>query len=218
MDKSLSYESYIKMWDAILKWKTANGGVLPRYVDWEGLRIMKADYQDAATRVIAYRAKNNGNNPNTVRVSGTPLGQPTPAKSALRRALEDAVGEYKNGTELYNLFKGRGYAYYYNDVYNQAQAIARLKARAGINCSDGAQVMFAGMADMGYGVRYVHIICRSGTGHIQLDVRGKEFGDNWKRIDPAAALKSSYSLGSLWCASGRVISYNDNWLLSDDGR
>ena len=142
----------------------------------------------------------------------------TTNKSALRRNIETAIGLYNTFTEYYNRLKGRGYSYYYNDIYNQFTAIQRLKNRSGLNCADSVQVSYAAAKDLGYSVRYVHVICRSGTGHIQLDIKGKEFGNTWRRVDPAAALKSSYPLGSLWCPDGKVIGYDPGWLLSDDGK
>lgn len=142
----------------------------------------------------------------------------TPDKSALRRNIESAIGSYNTFTEYYNRLKGRGYSYYYNDIYNQYTAIQRLRNRQGLNCADSVQVSYAAAKDLGYQARYVHIICRSGTGHIQLDVKGKEFGNSWRRVDPAAALKSSYPIGDLWCSDGHVIAYNPGWMLSDDGQ
>lgn len=160
--------------------------------------------------------KKNGKQPNYVVVN--PSGTATSTKSAIRLALEDAVGTYSTFTEFYNKLKGRGYSYYYNDIYSQSVAIKRLKNKQGLNCADSVQLAYAAARDLGYTARYVHIVCKSGTGHIQLDVKGKEFGSTYKRCDPAAALKSSYTLGSLWCSNGTVISYNDAWLLSDDGQ
>lgn len=139
-------------------------------------------------------------------------------KSSFHLALEDALGSpYQNITQLYNLLKGRGYAYYFNDIYSQKEAIARLKRRLPLNCADSSQIFFAALKDLGYNARLVHVMCRSGTGHIQVDGAGRELGGTYVRMDPAAALKSSYPLGKLWCSNGKVIGFNPPWALSDDG-
>lgn len=139
-------------------------------------------------------------------------------KTAYLKKFADAVGaKFNTFSVAYDLIKNRGYSYYYNDVYDQNQALARLKAKQGLNCSDICQLMYQVAKDLGYSVRYVHIKCASGGGHIQIDVKGKEFGDSWKRVDPAAALNSGRELGYLWCADGKLLSYDDTWLLSDDG-
>ena len=198
--------------ERVFRYQTTHNNTLPAYVTVKGVNYTKKDYLDAVKRVQAYITKNKKNPPRVWL-----RNQNTPTKSAIRRSLEDAIGTYNTFTEFYNKLKGRGYSYYYNDIYNQSQAIQRLKNKSGLNCSDICQLAYAAAKDLGYSVRYVHIICRSGTGHIQLDVKGKEFGSSWRRVDPAAALQSSYSLGSLWCSDGRVIGYDPGWLLSDDG-
>lgn len=160
--------------------------------------------------------KKNGKQPNYVVVNPSATSS---NKTSYVLAFEDAVSKTVNTyTEGYNAIKNRIYAYYYNDIYKQSVALQRLKNKSGLNCADVVQLMYKLAIDLGYEARIVHIICKSGTGHMQLDVRGKEFGSSWKRNDPAAALSSGYSLGSLWCSTGTVISYNDSWMLSDDGK
>jgi hypothetical protein len=215
----IEYAEYQDMMRRVTEFASTHEGRLPNYVDYKQLRIPKEEYLDAQRRVEAFPATHSGRLPRTVKVTGTPLTMPLSDKTNFLRSMADAVGsKFNSFTELYNLIKGRGYGYYYNDRYSQADAVARLKSRAGLNCSDICQLMAQSGKDMGYTVRFVHVICLSGTGHIQIDIKGREFGDKWKRCDPAAALKSSYFLGNLWCSSGRVISYDDAWLISDDGR
>lgn len=139
-------------------------------------------------------------------------------KTSYLKKFADAVGaKFNTFSVAYDLIKYHGYSYYYNDRYIQSQALTRLKYKHGLNCSDICQLMYQVAKDIGYSVRYVHIKCASGGGHIQLDVKGKEFGSKWKRVDPAAALNSGRELGYLWCADGKVLSYDDPWLISDDG-
>lgn len=210
MSINLTWQEHIKKCEEILRSYVAHGAWPDAHINGE--TYTKTQYMDAMKRVYEY-VKKNKELPPKVWWYNNP-----PTKSAIRRSLEDAIGTYNTFTEFYNKLKGRGYSYYYNDIYNQSQAIQRLKNKSGLNCSDICQLAYAAAKDLGYSVRYVHIICKSGTGHIQLDVKGKEFGSSWRRVDPAAALQSSYSLGSLWCSDGRVIGYDPGWLLSDDGQ
>lgn len=209
MSINLTWQEHIKKCEEILRSYVAHNKWPDAHINGETYN--KTQYMDAMKRVYEY-VKKNKEIPPKVWWYNNP-----PTKSAIRRSLEDAIGTYNTFTEFYNKLKGRGYSYYYNDIYNQSQAIQRLKNKSGLNCSDICQLTYAAAKDLGYSVRYVHIICKSGTGHIQLDVKGKEFGSSWRRVDPAAALQSSYSLGSLWCSDGRVIGYDPGWLLSDDG-
>jgi hypothetical protein len=157
----------------------------------------------------------NGTQPNFVYV----VNPETSTKTSYVQAFENAVGmTINNFTQGYNAIKYRVYAYYYNDIYNQATALQRLKDKSGLNCSDICQLMYQLAKDLGYSVRYVNIKCQSGAGHIQLDIAGGEFTPGWHRIDPAAALKSGYEIGEIWCENHTLIGYDQAWLLSDDGK
>lgn len=212
----ISKETYLNMYSRYAAYKKDHGqepGIIYTQPNNQGDFIQLAQFNDMRLRFDSWW-KEHGQQPAYVVVKSTT----NDGKSSLRIALENAVGTYNTFTEFYNRLKGRRYSYYYNDIYNQSVAIQRLKNRSGLNCADSVQISYAAARDLGYTARYVHVVCKSGTGHIQLDVKGGEFGSNWKRVDPAAALSSSYNLGNLWCSNGSVQSYNDGWLLSDDGK
>ena len=212
--KAMFIDMLMRYW----AWRRSKG-TEPRFMytkpNQQGDTINIKRFNEMRTRYELWE-QSHGSPPNYVNTIVT-----TPSnKSAYIQSFENAVGRSVNSfTEAYNSIKGRSYSYYYNDIYSQSAALQRLKNRSGLNCSDICQLMYQVAKDLGYSVRYVNIRCASGSGHIQLDIAGKELGSNWRRIDPAAALKSSYPLGQLWCASGaNLIGYNQQWLLSDDGR
>lgn len=159
--------------------------------------------------------KRNQNLPNFIQI-GSGSG---PAESVLYRLGVDALGgSYNTARELYNLFKYKVYSKYFNDIYTLSQALYRLKNKLGLNCADACQVFAQLARDRGYTVRFVHIVCASGTGHIQIDIKGRELGDTWHRVDVAAALSSGYAWGELWCSNGRLIAYDPVWIIGiDDG-
>ena len=131
--------------------------------------------------------------------------------------LEAVLGQFNSFTEFYNKAKGRGYKYYYNDVYTLETEIVRFINKQGLNCSDAAQLFGALAKEMGYEWRYVHVQCSSG-GHIRAQIRGKEFSD-WSRVDPAACISvgSQYSLGNVWCDYDNAYVTTASWILIDDG-
>lgn len=184
-----------------------------RYVSKDKLKEMRKRYD-------AY-IKKNGRKPNVCYVN-----YPTTVESnrftndSFIKAFKDAVGDFSTYKEAYNKLKGRGYIGYNNDIYDQKTALKRLKNRQGLNCSDSCQLMYALAVAMGISVRYKHIMCRSGTGHIQLDVKYPSGVSSWTTIDPAAALSkgSQYAFGRVWCSNGRLLAYNPQWLMTDDGR
>lgn len=178
--------------------------------------VSRERFRDMQLRFDGYW-KRYGRQPNYVCVVKFPCD--TSIKTGYVQSFEKAVNKTVNTyTEGYNAIKNRIYKYYFNDIYKQSTALERLKNRSGLNCADVVQLMYQLAIDLGYQARIVHVVCKSGTGHLQLDVKGREFGSSWKRNDPAAALKSGYNLGSLWCSDGQVIAYNPVWMLSDDGR
>lgn len=131
--------------------------------------------------------------------------------------MEVALGQFNNFTEFYNKAKGRGYKYYYDDVYTLETEIVRFINKQGINCSDAAQLFGALAKEMGYEWRYVHVQCTSG-GHIRAQIRGKEFSD-WTRVDPAACISvgSQYPIGQVWCDYDNAHLESATWILIDDG-
>jgi hypothetical protein len=206
-----------------------------RYIDYNKTHSTKAskiyiepkrvDFVDSKTfenmqyRYDQYVAK-NGKKPSVVYF--LPASKRTPVKPSrvvgnIQKQLEEAVGQFNNFTEFYNKSKGRGYAYYFNDVYTLQEEINRYKNKQGLNCSDAAQLFGALAKEMGYEWRYVHVQCSSG-GHIRAQIRGKEFSD-WTRLDPAACISvgSQYPISRVWCDNNTAYVTTASWILIDDG-
>lgn len=175
--------------------------------------ITNTKYHDMKTRYDKY-VKENGKKPNFCYIN-----KPTATNTdgTFTQKFKDAVGNFNTFREAYNKIKYRKYLGYNNDIYDQATALKRLKNKQGLNCSDISQLLYALAVDMGLQARYVHIRCKSGIGHIVLDVRAKGT-NNYTRIDGAAALSSGKAYGVIWCSTGRVIAYNPGWLMTDDGK
>lgn len=210
MSINLTWQEHIKKCEEILRSYVAHGAWPDAHINGE--TYTKTQYMDAMKRVYEYVKKNKTLPPKVWWYN-------TLTKTGYVQSFEKAVGKTINTyTEGYNAIKNRIYKYYFNDIYKQSTALERLKNKSGLNCADVVQLMYQLAIDLGYQARIVHVVCKSGTGHLQLDVKGREFGNTWKRNDPAAALKSGYNLGSLWCSDGQVIAYNPGWMLSDDGQ
>lgn len=225
----LTLTEYQKMLQYIAAWQKQNRTTrLPNYVDIAGHRVTKAQYQDMMKRVENWKITHQGQLPAEIGIEGPimSVSKTAPSYGVLQKKLIDAVGYFTTFTEFYVLCKARGYLHYVNDIYDQITAIARLKNRAGLNCSDISQIGYFLAKEMGYKVAFEHIVCKSGVGHIILRIDGKEFGDHgndpfaWKRVDLAARISvgSQYALGNIWCSDGRHLSFNDSWLMTDDGR
>ena len=135
-------------------------------------------------------------------------------KGTIQTACEKLLGTFTTFTEFYNKCKGRGYGNYYNDIKTLAQEYNTI---ANLNCADASQLAYNLAKEMGYSVRYCHVYCtQSGSGHIYLQVAGKELGSNWVKVDMAACMSvgSQYPIGQVWCSDAKISSYDDQWLIS----
>jgi hypothetical protein len=192
----------------------------------------RIDYVNAATfenmqyRYDRYKASNGGQMPSIVYFLPADKRVTSPEQDveevkrvvgAIQARMEAVLGQFNSFTEFYNKSKGRGYKYYYDDVYTLEQEITRFINKQGLNCSDAAQLFGALAKEMGYSWRYVHVQCQSG-GHIRAQIKGKEFSD-WTRVDPAACISvgSQYPISRVWCDNNTAYVTTASWILIDDG-
>jgi hypothetical protein len=213
--KNFLWYDYTAIWNKAIAFKRIQGRY-PNYIDQKGYRVTMTDLRIAYDWVTNYKAKNKGANPETIPVTATIIG--LRSVGPIQTAIEKKLGQFNNLTEYYNKMKGRGYSHYVNDVKTLTEELSTL---ANLNCSDASQVTYFLAKEMGYTARFVHLKCKStGEGHIVLDVKGKELGAAFVRVDVAAAMSiySKYPIGKCWCQDGTVVSYDDPWLLSDDGK
>lgn len=129
-------------------------------------------------------------------------------------------GNVKTIDDAFNKIKERGYAYYYDDIYNNKNSIDRIKANRGVNCTDSCQVFWHIGKALGYEVRCIHVKCQGGDGHVRLQFKHKTNTNNkWINRDPAAILsKNGQPLTYIWCANGTQLAINPNWFLENVNR
>jgi len=214
----LTFKQYQKMQDLIKAFKNSRNR-LPNYVDIAGYRITQEQFLDMEKRVENYK-KSSGVYPGNIGIEGPIESQQE--KSDLKTRLEAAVGgPFNTATEFYNRVKSESYGHYVNDIYPQGKAIERLKSNKSLNCSDFAQIGYAAIQSLNqtgknYQAKYAHLKCTR-EGHIILQVKGEELGNNWVNYDLAEAASGKKPLGTVMCQHYKIISYNDPWLMSDDG-
>jgi peptidoglycan hydrolase-like protein with peptidoglycan-binding domain len=138
---------------------------------------------------------------------------PTPSnKSAFHLMIEDHVKfKYNTWTEFFNGMSSKGYSYYYDDIYPQGQALDRLKANSGLNCADVSQIGYAVAKDLGLEVHYGHL-----KGHIVNIIGSIKNGTIYDLARKISVNSPFTGPGDHWC-SLPFLSYDDPWLLSDDG-
>ena len=189
--------------------------LFPAYVTGSnGVKYYLNTYVDMNKRVLAYVKNHKNTPPKTVRIQGSNNNNTTSnTTDATLQKCYDAFGKFTKFDDWLEKIQGRGYAYYYDSVYNTNQTISRIKNGQGVNCTDSAQLGYRIALALGYTCQFVHVRCRSGTGHVRLRLKAKG-SDNWFYRDPSAVLDgNSYTYN--WCSDGTVLAYNPSWVLAD---
>lgn len=189
--------------------------LFPNYVTGHNnVKYYLNTYIDMNKRVQSW-TKEHKTTPNYVNVQGANNNNTTSntTDSTLQKCY-DAFGKFNTIDEFLAKISGRGYAYYFNSIYNTVTTINRIKNKQGVNCTDSAQLTYRVALALGYTVQFVHVRCRvSGTGHIRLRLKAKG-SDNWFYRDPASVLDGD-GVTSNWCMDGTILAYNPSWVLAD---
>lgn len=168
-----------------------------------------------ANRVSAYEVL-NGVSPAIVYLED-PHGNGTTSDTTditLKR-FTDKFGGVTDIDSCLNKIRGRGYGYYYNSKYNTQETINKIYNKQGVNCTDSSQLFYRLGLALGYNVQFIHVRCRSGTGHVRLRLKhSKHTGGSWIYRDPAAVLNGN-SVSSNWCMNGTILAYDPAWIFSD---
>ena len=189
---------------------------LPNYVTWKSKKVKVRDYVYMFARILVYYDK-NGQLPAYANVNSKAFTKPSETTDSIYEYFVKIFGKITCIDDALEKIAGRGYGYYYDDVYSNKQSIDRIKNRQGVNCTDATQMM-KHVAD-GTGkykkVDCVHVRCRGGDGHVFLKITQKD-GSVFYR-DPAAVLDSGV-VSKVWCSDGTVLAINPSWWLANLNR
>ena len=172
-------------------------------------------YVDMCKRVRRWMKEHDGKKPSYVNIQGANNNNTTSdTTDSFLKKVYDAFGKFTMIDEFLEKIADRGYAYYYNSIYNTNETINRIKNYQGVNCTDSAQLTYRVALALGYECQFVHVRCRaSGDGHIRLRLRSNS-SNGWFYRDPASVLDGG-GVTSNWCMDGDVIAYNPQWVLAD---
>ena len=176
--------------------------------------VTRGKYKSLLDRWVDWRNKHDGERPNYITLN--PVKAPVSKAGRIQSACEKTLGKtFTTIRPFCEDCRGRGYSFYEGDVYT----LKREELLRNINCSDASQLLVQLAREMGYEARYCHVQCRRSGGHVYAELRGKELGTTWIRVDLAAMLSKGTMahFGHGWCFDVPIGSYNDPWLQSDDG-
>ena len=168
-----------------------------------------------ARRVSAYEVLNK-KSPAIVYIQNAVESNTTPNTTDITlKRFTDAFGSVSDFDSALAKVKGHGYGFYNNSIFSIQETINRMKSFKGTNCTDSAQVFYRIALGLGYDVQFIHVKCKSGTGHVRLRLKhSKNTGGKWIYRDPASVLKGN-SITSNWCMNGTVLAYDPRWIFED---
>jgi hypothetical protein len=170
--------------------------------------------KDLLPRWISYRKNHDGIRPNYITINK--VAPPITKVGVIQNAVQKTLGKtFTVIKEFCNDCRGRGYSFYEGDVKKLAQE----ELLRNLNCSDATQLLVQLAREMGYQARYCHVKCKKSGGHVYAELKGKELGNEWIRVDLAAMLSvgTMAIFGNGWCFDVPIQSYNDPWLEDDNG-
>ena len=164
----------------------------------------------------------NGKLPDNILINSADLQkpQPKPVQDEVYAYFTKVFGKVNTIDDALAKVQDCGYGYYYDDKLSNKQTIDGLANPNGTkpNCTDIHHVFWHIGKALGYDVRAVHVICRSGTGHIRLDFKHPQnTGNQWIHRD-ASAVADGNCITCIWCENGEILSYNPSWFLENVNR
>lgn len=197
-----------------------NGKSYTRNADEDGLYKLNINLPVGTYTIEASFNGNKLFNPSSIKNTITitepapePEPQPEPKSYAekLLEYFESKFGSMSCIDDCLEAVQGRGYAYYYDDQFDNYTAINRMDDEEGDNCTDACQVFWNLGKALGYDVKCLHIGCSGGDGHVRLQFNR---GNGWFDRDPAAVLNGN-SLDDIWCANGTLWDVNPDWFMEN---
>ena len=212
LSRQITQEHYLDMAKRLVKF-VENNHKLPNYITYNKYKVRVSDYTYMFARILAYY-DNKKKLPAYVNVNSKAFTKPSESTNDVYDYFVKVFGKISCIDDALEKIAGRGYGYYYDDVYSNKQSIDRIKQGLGINCTDATQMM-KNVAD-GTGkyksVDCVHVKCSGGDGHVFLRITAKDNSVFYR--DPAAVLDSG-SVTHIWCLNGTVLAINPSWWVAN---
>lgn len=183
-----------------------------------GNKLMRvSDYTYMFARILVYYDLNK-KLPNYANVNSKSFIKPSETGNAVYDYFVDVFGSFGDTIDgALGKVSGKGYGYYYDDVYSNKESINRMKSGKGVNCTDSCHVFYNIMLALINKGKYkkvecLHIKCRGGDGHVRLRITLNN-GDVIYR-DPASVLDGN-GVTSNWCMNGTLLAVNPSWFLQN---
>ena len=193
---------------------------MPNYIAWKNFKISPALFTEVLSRVLIYYDTHK-TLPKYANINSKAFTEETETVNEVYSYFVKVFGTFDNTIDgALRKIAGKGYGYYYDDVYSNKESINRMKTGQGVNCTDSCQVFYNIMLQLIKLGKYkrvecLHVKCSGGDGHVRLRITLND-GDYIYR-DPAAVLDSGYITHN-WCSNGTLLAVNPGWFLNNINR
>lgn len=192
---------------------------LPNYITYGKYKIRTRLYTYLLAKIVVYQYDHKLL-PNYVDVNYKAFYKPTETGNTVYDYFVKTFGKVGSIDEALGKIAGKGYGYYYDDVYSNKESITRMKNRQGVNCTDSCQVFYNIMLQLIKQGKYkrvecLHVKCQGGDGHVRLRITLNDGSYIYR--DPAAVLDNG-NVASNWCLNGTLLSVNPQWFMNNLNR
>lgn len=219
ISRQISKKEYIILAENLVNFVEKNHQ-LPNYITLDSKKIKPKLYTYLLARILYYNYKKN-KQAKKVKINSKVFKKPTETTNEVYNYFVDVFGEFGNTIDgALQKINGKGYGYYYDDIYSNKESIQRMKQGKGVNCTDSCQVFYNIMLQLIALGKYskvecLHVMCSSG-GHVKLRIT---LNDGTKIIrDPACALSDNgkgYTCN--WCTN-TPIAIDPSWFMENLNR
>ena len=216
-NREVNKTTYQDMCKRLNQYITQNGK-LPNYVTIDGKQKCSIIlFMLQLSKIISYM-KDNGSYPSKILINSNDLVKPQP--KPVNEIFDYFIKVFGNVTSIDGALakiQGRGYGFYYDNKLTNKQVIDGLKSSDGEkpNCTDVSQMMWHVGKGLNYEVRAIHVMCRSGVGHVRLQFKHPvNTGGNWINRDPACVIDGG-EVSAIWCSNGTYLATNPEWFMED---
>jgi hypothetical protein len=216
--RQITKSQYIDMAKRLIKYVETNHQI-PNYITVAGKNMRVSDYTYMFARILVYYDSHN-QLPAYANVNSKAFTKPTESGNAVFDYFVKVFGNITSIDDALEKISGRGYGYYYDDVYSNRTSIDRMHNGQGVNCTDSCQVFYNIIEALIHKGKYrkvecLHVQCSGGDGHVRLRITMNDGSYIYR--DPAAVL-SSGDITYNWCSDGELLAVNPSWFMENLNR
>ena len=164
---------------------------MPNYIAWKNFKISPALFTEVLSRVLIY-LDTHKTLPKYANINSKAFTEETETVNEVYSYFVKVFGTFDNTIDgALRKIAGKGYGYYYDDVYSNKESINRMKTGQGVNCTDSCQVFYNILSELIKKGKYkkvecLHVKCSGGDGHVRLRITLNDGSYIYR--DPAAVL------------------------------